>query len=163
MLTLSGCLCSSWPRVCPSLAASWPLLGAPSRCELSCTPLGQPPQSSVLSKRVAGHVLLLGTKRFPLARSTYILKVLRRLLLWLLVALLVGARPDGACCGCCRAVSVIFPLLAYLKLFGATLPRGERYWNYFVVGIGIVCAVAGTVRLPRNPCHRPQEGPSRSR
>lgn len=41
-------------------------------------------------------------------------------------------------------MSVIFPSLAYLKLFGPTLPRGERYWNYFVVGIGIVCAVAGT-------------------
>ncbi|GAQ90047.1 Transmembrane amino acid transporter family protein [Klebsormidium nitens] len=42
------------------------------------------------------------------------------------------------------AVSVIFPSLAYLKLFGPTLSHGERYWNYFVVGIGIVCAVAGT-------------------
>jgi hypothetical protein len=39
---------------------------------------------------------------------------------------------------------VVFPSLAYLKLFGDTLPTGEKYWNYLVVGIGIMCAVAGT-------------------
>lgn len=42
-------------------------------------------------------------------------------------------------------VSVIFPSLCYLKLYGKELSRCEVAGNYLVVGLGALCAVCGSV------------------
>mmetsp|Transcript_25214 Transcript_25214/g.42238 ORF Transcript_25214/g.42238 Transcript_25214/m.42238 type:complete len:490 (+) Transcript_25214:120-1589(+) len=41
-------------------------------------------------------------------------------------------------------VSIIFPSLCYLKIFGPGLSQQEKWLNYFTVGLGCFCAVSGT-------------------
>lgn len=41
-------------------------------------------------------------------------------------------------------VSVIFPSLCYLKLYDAQIEKKEKLINYFIVALGVVCAVSGT-------------------
>ena len=41
-------------------------------------------------------------------------------------------------------VSVIFPSLCYLKLYGGELEKKEKLVNYFIVALGLICAVSGT-------------------
>lgn len=41
-------------------------------------------------------------------------------------------------------VSVIFPSLCYLKLYDGEIEKKEKYINYFIVALGLVCAVSGT-------------------
>lgn len=41
-------------------------------------------------------------------------------------------------------VSVIFPSLCYLKLYGDDLKQAEKNLNYVLISLGIVCAASGT-------------------
>lgn len=41
-------------------------------------------------------------------------------------------------------VSVIFPSLCYLKLYDAELEKKEKLINYFIVALGVFCALSGT-------------------
>jgi len=41
-------------------------------------------------------------------------------------------------------VSVIFPSLCYLKLYDSEIEKKEKLLNYFIVALGIFCAVSGT-------------------
>eukprot|EP00210_Caulerpa_lentillifera_P006664 g6367.t1 len=41
-------------------------------------------------------------------------------------------------------ISVIFPSLCYMKLYGADLKSTEKLMNYSVVALGVACAVSGT-------------------
>lgn len=41
-------------------------------------------------------------------------------------------------------VSVIFPSLCYLKLYDTEIERKEKLLNYFIVALGVFCAVTGT-------------------
>ena len=41
-------------------------------------------------------------------------------------------------------VSVIFPSLCYLKLFDGELQKKDKWINYFIVTLGVVCALSGT-------------------
>ena len=42
------------------------------------------------------------------------------------------------------SVSVTFPSMCYLRMFGDELSRGERWLNYAILGIGFTCAASGT-------------------
>lgn len=41
-------------------------------------------------------------------------------------------------------VSVIFPSLCYLKLYDTEIEKKEKLLNYFIVALGVFCAVTGT-------------------
>lgn len=41
-------------------------------------------------------------------------------------------------------VSVIFPSLCYMKLYGGEIKNSEKLMNYSVVSLGCMCAVSGT-------------------
>lgn len=41
-------------------------------------------------------------------------------------------------------VSVIFPSLCYLKLYDSEIEKKEKLLNYFIVALGIFCALSGT-------------------
>ena len=47
-------------------------------------------------------------------------------------------------------VSVIFPSLCYLKLFDAELQQKDKLINYFIVALGIFCALSGTYTSVRD-------------
>jgi len=41
-------------------------------------------------------------------------------------------------------VSIIFPSLCYLKLFGNDIDERETWFNYFVITLGVTCAIFGS-------------------
>ena len=41
-------------------------------------------------------------------------------------------------------VSVLFPSLCYLRMFGDDLDESEKYLNYTILVVGVVCALSGT-------------------
>lgn len=42
------------------------------------------------------------------------------------------------------SVSILFPSMCYLKLYGEELEQHEKYTNYLVLALGGICAVSGT-------------------
>ena len=47
-------------------------------------------------------------------------------------------------------VSVIFPSLYYLKLYDGELGKKEKLINYFIVALGVFCALSGTYASVRD-------------
>ena len=47
-------------------------------------------------------------------------------------------------------VSVIFPSLCYLKLYDAELEQKDKLINYFIVVLGVFCALSGTYTSVRD-------------
>lgn len=47
-------------------------------------------------------------------------------------------------------VSVIFPSLCYLKLYDGELGQKEKLLNYFIVFLGVFCALSGTYASVRD-------------
>lgn len=41
-------------------------------------------------------------------------------------------------------VSVVFPSLCYLKMYDGDLKQSERWLNYLVITLGVLCATSGT-------------------
>ena len=47
-------------------------------------------------------------------------------------------------------VSVIFPSLCYLRLYDGELEKKEKLINYFIVALGLFCALSGTYASVRD-------------